>query len=159
GLQAMVPARTAAGVVASVTRDGSPLTFAVSTVKGRDYASVAAQSGAFVVTYAPDTTAPTVVSTSPAGGATGIAQTSTVLAAFSEPLDPTTVSGSTFTLRDPSNAPVSATVTYDAATNSAVLTPGALLDGSTTYSATVTGGAGGIKDIAGNPLAANVTWS
>ena len=155
-LQAMVPAKTAGGSLASLTRGGSPVTFIVETVKGRTYASFPASAGTFVATYAPDTTPPTVRSTAPASGATGVAAASTVKATFSEPLDPTTVTASTFVLRDPTNAPVAATVTYDPATTTATLTPSGGLAGSSTYSATVTRG---VTDVAGNPLAANVAWA
>ena len=46
-----------------------------------------------------------------------------------------------------------------AATNSAILDPAANLAYSTTYTATVKGGAGGVTDVAGNPLVGNVTWT
>ena len=47
-----------------------------------------------------DTTPPTVVITNPAGGATGVAITSSITATFSESVQPATVSTSTFTLKD-----------------------------------------------------------
>jgi hypothetical protein len=106
-----------------------------------------------------DTTPPTVTSTTPASGATGVSPGTTVTATFSEPLDPATVNTSTFELRDSVNALVAATVSYNA--NTATLTPTSPLPGSATYTATVKGGAADprVKDVAGNPLAANVTWS
>ena len=70
-----------------------------------------------------------------------------------------TISGSTFVLRDPGNAVVASTVSYNAGTNVATLTPRRALAPSTTYTATITGGASGVKDVAGNALASNFVWS
>ncbi len=54
---------------------------------------------------------------------------------------------------------VPATVSYDAATRTATLTPTTNLTASTTYTATVKGGSSGVKDLSGNSLAADITWS
>ena len=108
-----------------------------------------------------DTTAPTVTGTIPADGLSNVAASSAVSASFSEPIDAATVDGSTFELRDGSSTLVPATVVYDAGSRSATLTPTAPLAFSTTYTATLKGGATDprIKDLAGNALAADVTWS
>ena len=105
------------------------------------------------------TTPPTVTATTPLNGATGVNVGTTVTATFSEPMDPATVNTSTFELRDSTNALVAANVSYSA--NTATLTPNAALNNSATYTATVKGGATDprVKDVAGNALAANVTWS
>ena len=115
----------------------------------------------FVDTVGPDTTAPTVVSRSPAIGATGVATHSAVTAVFNEPIDAATVSGATVELRNGSGTLIAATVTYSSATRTATLQPTALLTVSTTYTATIRGGAidPAVKDVAGNRLAANVAWS
>ena len=55
--------------------------------------------------------------------------------------------------------PIAATVAYTAATFKATLTPSAALTAATTYVARAKGGTGGIKDVAGNVLAADVTWT
>src|SRR5262249_28360865 len=52
-----------------------------------------------------------------------------------------------------------ATVSYNATTNVATLTPSAALAYSTQYTVTVVGGASGVKDQAGNAMAANFTSS
>ncbi len=110
---------------------------------------------------APDTTPPTVTSTTPASGSTAVAVTSTVRAVFSEAIDPATVGGSTFELRNAANAVVASTVTYDAATRTATLAPSSSLATSSSYTATVRGGTTDprIKDLAGNALASSVSWS
>ena len=61
----------------------------------------------------PDTTPPTIIARTPAPNASGVATTANVTATFSEQV--TGVSGATFELRDPANALVPATVTYDSA--------------------------------------------
>src|SRR5262249_37134385 len=108
-----------------------------------------------------DTTPPTVTSVTPTNGATGVAVGTTVTATFSEAMNASTISASTFVLRDPSNTVVPGTVSYNGVTNVATLTPsqpgGLAL--TTTYTATITGGSSGVKDVAGNALAANFTWS
>jgi hypothetical protein len=112
-------------------------------------------------TAAADTTPPTVIGQSPAPNATGVATGTTVTATFSENLDPTTVNTNTVQLRGPNNTLVAATVSYNATNHVATLTPSAALAASTSYTATLVGGATDprIKDVAGNALAANVTWS
>ena len=157
----MIPNRTAAGVVTSLTRGGTAVPFSVSVIKGVEYAQFAAAAGSYTATYAADTTAPTVTATSPANGATGVAITAPVTATFSEAMDPATIGTATFELRDAGNAVVPATVTWDAATLTATLTPAAPLGGQATYTATVKGGATDprAKDLSGNALAANVTWT
>ena len=75
-------------------------------------------------------------------------------------MGPATITPNTFELRDGANNLLPATVTYNASTFVATLTPGTLATGST-YTATIRGGAvePRVKDIAGNPMAANFTWS
>ncbi len=82
-----------------------------------------------------------------------------VTATFSEALDPSTVTSSTFKLVDASSAAVPATVSYDINARMATLTPSQPLAYGGTFTATVKGGASGVKDLAGNPLASDYTWS
>ncbi|MDP9054263.1 MAG: Ig-like domain-containing protein [Acidobacteriota bacterium] len=98
-------------------------------------------------------TAPTVTSTVPANGATGVVATSKLTATFSTAMNPGTINGSTFTLAQ-AGAPVSGVVTYVGTT--ATFTPTSALIPSTLYTATVTTGA---TDTAGNALAANYVWT
>jgi hypothetical protein len=107
---------------------------------------------------APDP-APTVTSTGPAAGATGVAVGANVTATFSE--DVQGVGGGTFSLRTTSGGTaVAAGVTYDAASKVATLNPNADLAAGTQYTATLTGGTAGIRDAGGNSLSPNpTTWS
>jgi hypothetical protein len=91
---------------------------------------------------------------------------SKVEATFSKAMDATTINGSTFTLTKPDGPDadtnpdgVSGTVAYDSTSKKATLSPSANLDYSTTYTATVKGGANGVKDSAGNPLSADEVWT
>jgi Domain of unknown function (DUF4082)/Bacterial Ig-like domain/Bacterial Ig domain len=115
----------------------------------------------FTATTAPDTTPPLVSSNTPASGATGVAVGSTVTVTFNESIDPATVAASTFELRNAANALVAASVSYNASTRTAILTPTSLLPSNATLTASVRGGGTDprIKDLAGNALAANTTWS
>ena len=63
-------------------------------------------------------------------------------------VDPSTVNANTVLLRDAAGAAVPAAVTYDAGSQTATLNPTAPLAASTTYTATVKGGHGGVKDLA-----------
>jgi hypothetical protein len=76
-----------------------------------------------------------------------------VTATFSEPISAATLTTSTFVLRNPANAVVAATVSYNAVTRVGTLAPSAPLAASTTYTATIAGGSAGVKDMAGNALA------
>ncbi|WP_250034302.1 N,N-dimethylformamidase beta subunit family domain-containing protein [Paractinoplanes maris] len=92
----------------------------------------------------PDTTAPAVVTRTPAPGATGVARTATAAATFSEP-----VTGALIAVTG-----VAGATTYDAGTSTATFTPSAPLAGSTSYTVTVSGA----RDAAGNLMAAT-SWS
>ena len=104
-----------------------------------------------------DNTPPTVTSVSPVNGATGVSTGTTVIATFSEAINGSTVTTGTFQLRDASNNLVTATVSTSS--NQITLTPSSALSGSTVYTATISGGASGVKDLAGNALASNYSWS
>jgi hypothetical protein len=101
-----------------------------------------------------DTTRPTVSSTSPSNGATGVTLGSTISATFSEAMTISTLTSATFTLA-PTSGGAAVVGTIAITGNTATLTPLAGLTASTQYTATVTTGA---KDAAGNALAANFTW-
>jgi hypothetical protein len=70
-----------------------------------------------------------------------------------------TIGSATFELRDASNALVARTVTYDSTRRVATLQPSVPLAPLVTYTAIVKSGAGGVKDVAANPLASNYSWT
>jgi hypothetical protein len=78
-------------------------------------------------------------------------------ATFSEAIDPTTLTNTTFTLtRTGDSAALGALVSYDPATKTATLNPSSDLATATSYTATVTIG---VRDVASNPIAASKVWS
>jgi len=96
----------------------------------------------------------TVVSTIPANGATGVyTNTKVISATFSGAMDPTTITTSTFTLKQ-GTTDVSGTVTYSGVT--AVFKPSNLLLINTKYTATITTGT---RDLTGYALPSNYEWS
>ncbi|HEY5807007.1 MAG TPA: DUF4082 domain-containing protein, partial [Povalibacter sp.] len=161
GLQAVLPYRSGNRILSTITRDGSDVTFEVSPLKGMESARFAAAAGSYVATYLPDTLVPVLVSRAPAPDSTGVGLSSVIRATFSEALDPASVVTGAIELRDGSGTLVPTTIAYNAATFSVTLVPSASLTGGTTYTVTVKGGATDprIKDVAGNSLAANLSWS
>jgi hypothetical protein len=107
-----------------------------------------------------DNTAPTVSTLSPANGATGVCLTQTLNATFSEPMDAATINSTTFTVTD-AGVSVAGSVSYNATSNVASFAPAnpAGFAASRTFVATIAAGSSGVKDPAGNPLAANRVWS
>jgi hypothetical protein len=111
----------------------------------------------FTPNVGPDTTAPQVSSVSPAHTATGIALNPVVTASFNEAIDVATVNSSSFQLKDVNNNIIPATI--NASTSQITITPTTALQNAALYIATIKGGATGVKDTAGNALAADFTWS
>ena len=98
-----------------------------------------------------DTTAPQVVATDPYAGSTSQSVTATPSAVFDEDVTPSSI---TVDLRGPSGAVVPGAVGYDAAGRRATFTPTSDLARGATYTASVSA-----SDVAGNALAAPVTWT
>ena len=108
--------------------------------------------------------APTVIRTTPANGgtneplnktngATGVAAVKLITATFSTPMDPNTISGSTFTVQQ-GGISYPGTVSYTDTTAIFVLPNG--LAPSLTYTCTITTG---VRDLAGIALASNYVWT
>ena len=97
---------------------------------------------------------PEVTSTNPAGAAVDVAINVKIAATFSEAMDPTTLTPTTFTLTGPNSMAVTGMVLFGDTT--AILVPAAMLTANTKYTATVTTGA---RDYAGSALAGNFIWS
>jgi Ca2+-binding RTX toxin-like protein len=107
-----------------------------------------------------DTTPPTVVGVAPANGQTEAAPEANAEATFSEAIDPSTLTNTTFTVSKPyGGTSVPATLSYDPSTKKATLDPDAPLDSRATYTATIKGGTDGVKDSSGNSLANDEVWS
>ena len=100
-----------------------------------------------------DADPPIVISTIPVNGATGVATNSTINVTFSEAMQSSTINANTFTVSDGSGK-ISGTVSYSGTT--ATFTPSGNLSDSTTYTAKITTG---VRDLAGNALTSDYTWS
>lgn len=101
-----------------------------------------------------DNTAPTITSSNPADTAVGVPLNRSVSVVFSETMDPATLGTAAFTLTSPGSAQVMATVSYLGTT--ATLAPANVLAANTVYTAAISTAA---SDLAGNPLAAEESWS
>lgn len=149
----------------------SPLSFSTSyaltvTTGVQDVAGnpMAAQfSSSFTVMANPDTTRPTVISSTRIGAAgPPLENRSMASITFSEPMNAATINTSTVTMKsDLNNSPVSGTVTYDSNTNTAFFLASSPLTysdqpGGTSYTLSVSTGA---ADLAGNTLASPFTQS
>ncbi|MHB1249166.1 MAG: ice-binding family protein [Polaromonas sp.] len=123
---------------------------ATITTGAKNLAGIALASNfvwSFTTGTTTDTTAPTVTSTVPVDLATGVPVNQEITAIFSEPMDPFSITSTTFTLMQ-GLTPVAGKVNY--ANGAATFAPSSLLAQNTTYTALVTSGA---KDLADNALA------
>lgn len=114
---------------------------------------VDAKTWSFTTGTQVDTTAPVIISTSPAAGDKGVYINRLITATFSEDMAATTLNGTTFTLKQGA-AVVSGTVTVAGVV--ATFRPSTNLGVSTEYTATITTEA---RDLADNALAVTKTWS
>ena len=98
---------------------------------------------------------PSVISTCPMNGATGVSTTSRICARFNKAIDPLTITGATFGVKQGLTT-VNGTVSYDVASATAYFTPMSPMGLNLPYTATLTTG---VKDVAGNPLLTDSVWS
>ncbi|MDQ7823259.1 MAG: Ig-like domain-containing protein [Candidatus Eremiobacteraeota bacterium] len=101
----------------------------------------------------PDTTPPKVQTTSPQSGATGVALTEIISVVFTKDIDPATVNDTTFKVTA-GGVPVSGTISTVG--NSVTFIPTTQFTGLTSYTVTLSGQ---IKDLAGNAMGTDYTWS
>ena len=101
----------------------------------------------------PDTTPPTVLSTNPINGATGV---DLINVTFSEPMLASSISATSFTIQGPGVTAVAGAVSYDAANNRASFVPSSDLASNTYFTATITTIA---ADLVGNVLVSNYVWN
>ena len=96
---------------------------------------------------------PTVLSTDPSNGATSVPLNKVITATFSENMDPSSISNTSFLVKNGSTN-ISGSVSYSGLVASFVPTSSLLEN--TVYTGTITTGA---KDLAGNTLASDYIWT
>src|SRR5439155_997355 len=159
-------AAAVAGTVsyAGVTATFNPLstlapntTYTAAMTTGASDLAVNALASNFVWSFTtgatPDTAAPTVSFATPANSAACLHVAHPIAAAFSEAMDPLTITTVTFTLRQ-GTTPVTGTVTYAGVT--ATFNPLSTLAPNTISTPTITTEA---RDLAGNALISDFVWS
>jgi ketosteroid isomerase-like protein len=159
----------ATAVAGAVTYAGNTATFTpTALLAGSTLYTATITTGAKDPTGAPlaadvvwtFTTAPTpaVTATVPASGATNVPLNQKITATFNTPMTASTITAAgTFTVAvTTGGAAVPGTVTYDAASQTAIFAPTAALTASTQYTATVTTAA---QSAQGNTLPANYVWN
>ena len=134
-------------------QDGMPYYFAAKAYNTSMFEGGFSNEVAFGAGPPPDTTPPTVSSTSPAKGVIWVSVSTAIRATFSEALDPATITTATFAVRAGSTY-IKGTVSYSGTT--ATFTPSSSLAYRTTYTATI---GTGVRDLAGNAMQSSYAWS
>ena len=152
------PATLAAGNLFTATLTGAVTDLAGNGLAGNTAVAPAAGNHvwSFTTGAVGDTTAPTVLTLSPADGSTAVCLSSAVSVTFSEPMNPGTINTTTVRVTDGGVA-VAGAVTYDAASRVASFMPTAAAGfaPSRNLVVTVVSGPTGVQDLAGNSLAAD----
>ncbi|HEX2089536.1 MAG TPA: S8 family serine peptidase [Actinomycetota bacterium] len=125
----------------------------VRPVQGRYYGYLS-WAGLAPAAPAPDATAPSVTSVSPPDGSTGVSTGARVAVTFDEPMDKAATESAFSLVNSTDGAEVGGSFSWSG--NTMTFAPSSLLQGGTTYAATVGTGA---ADAAGNQLEAERTWS
>ena len=102
-----------------------------------------------------DITPPTVIATDPPDNAVGVQVSDPIIATFSESILPASVTSSSFQVTDDMGNPVKGTVSTSGRRARFAPAPDALVKAAICHATLTTG----ITDLAGNPLAANSTWT
>ncbi|MCU1637069.1 MAG: heme peroxidase, partial [Cryobacterium sp.] len=136
-------------VIGSLT-NGIGYTFDVSAINSVGTGAPSARSAS--ITPRADVVAPTVTSTTPANGATGVSRTANITGTFSE--DITGYNATSVRLVRVNTGTVwAAGLSFNAATNVLTINPTSTLVANTQFRVTITGSATGVRDLAGNPVA------
>jgi hypothetical protein len=145
--------RTATIAPTASLAGGVTYTVRLSGIAAQDGTALATVSWSFTTAGAP--VPPTIVSRTPAPGATGVATAAPVVIGFSRGMASSTLTTSTVTLSGPSGR-VGATVAYDGSSKTATLSPSSPLASNTTYTASVDAS---VQAADGVPLGTTSTWS
>ena len=121
-----------------------------------DWLSFATTTATYHYTQFEQSTTPAAIDFYPSEGATQVPVNVVVSVRFTRQMDPSTITTSSFTLRDYQNAIVPATVSYDTATKVASLHPTSVLLADSLYSVALTAP---IRGANGTALVKYYTWS
>jgi Ice-binding-like/Bacterial Ig-like domain len=135
-------------------------TFTATLTTGAQSAALSPLASNYVWTFttgaSTNTTAPLVTSTNPIDTSFGAGTNQKITATFSEAMDSTTITPTTFTLIGPGETLIAGTVTYSTIGTTATFTPGSALTVGDTYTAAITTG---VTDLAGKALANTFAWT
>ncbi|HEY3321851.1 MAG TPA: Ig-like domain-containing protein [Planctomycetota bacterium] len=140
--------------LAASTKYTATITTGVKDLAGNAMASNF--SFTFTTGAAADKTAPTVSFTAPTDGAKAVPINQVIQVAFSETMDPLTLTTDTFAVTGPGMTPVDGTVSHTGTTATFIPFSTNGLDANVLFTCTITTGA---KDLAGNSLATNYVWT
>jgi hypothetical protein len=141
---------TATFVPAAALSPLTTYTVQVAGARGADETPVSTFSWGFTTVAGP-----TITSVTPADGTSYAQRGTAVTATFSRAMDPTSITTSTFQLYAPDGSVVPATVSYNATSLTATLTPSAQLLGNSTYAASMSGT---VRASDGTPLGSSTVW-
>ncbi|HZR47007.1 MAG TPA: Ig-like domain-containing protein, partial [Candidatus Manganitrophaceae bacterium] len=110
----------------------------------------------FVTEGDPAPAGPTITSTTPADGATGVAPNAPIMAIFSKAMNAATINANTFVVSAVSSGAVAGSIDYQEETLTAIFVPSKFLNPSADYTVTVTTA---VQDQTGVPLAQEKKWS
>lgn len=155
-IQSVTVNGTSAGLIGETYTSDIKLTEGQNTITATA-TDTAGNTNTATITVTLDTIPPAIASTTPVNNDMGIPVNTTITATFSEEIDVSTITTATFTVNSETSGPVSGSVTYNA--NAAIFTPSNNLSPNTTYTVTIKSGNNGVKDLAGNALTEDYTWS
>lgn len=133
------------------------VTISVAAKDDAGNALAAPVSFSFTIGSAPDTTPPTISSVTPADAAKGIERSAYVEIVFSEAMDTAATQGVTSCAVGSTN--VGGTFAWSNRNRTLRFVPTSSFSNGVTVSCRVRGGLSGARDVAGNRLAADKTWS
>lgn len=139
-----------------VSPSGSPSTLGIHTVSLSNAASGIVALTIKGLGIPPDTTAPSVISTTPSNMSTAVPTNTKISAAFSKAVVAASITTANFVVTGPGTTPVAGTVSYDGPPNRVIFTPSTVLAANTLFSVTL---AAGIPDFSGNVTASASAWS
>jgi Spherulation-specific family 4/Bacterial Ig-like domain len=135
------------------------VTISPSTAKLQDLAGNTMATKSWYFTTTADGTRPTVTSTTPASGAIGVLVTTSITAKFSEAIKSSTITTSSFILKNNAGTGIPGTISYISTDGkTATFKPSSSLAASTSFTVTLSPSATRLQDLAGNTMATK-SWS